>query len=107
MPAEIWLEGRVRADLRWIDGDYSTRYRLKFETNREFTARGRSIVPYFNIEWFYDSRYDGWSRTLYQAGSEFTLDEFVRFEVYLARQDTRLPSPSDLNALGAIIKWYF
>ena len=29
LPAEIWFEGRARADLRWISGDYSTRYRLR------------------------------------------------------------------------------
>jgi hypothetical protein len=31
LPAEIWLEGCVRADLRWMGGDYSTRHRFRVE----------------------------------------------------------------------------
>ena len=69
-----WLENRARVDLRWIGGEYSTRYRLRVEATREFTVAGHSIVPYFNVEWFYDTRYDGWARTLYTAGPEVTLN---------------------------------
>ena len=38
LPAEVWLEAGVRADLRWIGGDYSTRYRFRVEATREFTC---------------------------------------------------------------------
>ena len=62
LPEEIVLEGRLRADLRWIGGDYSTRYRLRLEVNREFTVHGQAFTPYLQAEVFYDTRYDGWSR---------------------------------------------
>jgi hypothetical protein len=107
LPAEIWLEGRARADLRWIEGDYSTRYRLRLEATREFSVRGHPVVPYFNVEWFYDTRHDGWARTLYMLGPEVTVSEHFRFEVYLARQQDHLPSPAGLNALGFVAKWYY
>jgi len=107
LPAEIWLEGRVRADLRWIDGDYSTRYRFRLEATREFTVRDRAIVPYFNVEWFYDTRYDDWARTLYMAGSEFTVNKHFRYEIYLSRQNDRHPEEESLNALGVVAKWYY
>jgi hypothetical protein len=107
LPAEVWLEARVRADLRWIGDDYSTRYRFRVEATREFTVLDRTVVPYFNVEWFYDTRYDGWARTLYQLGPEVTLNKHFRFEVYIARQEDRLPSASSTNAFGVVAKWYY
>jgi len=107
LPAEIWLEGRVRADLRWIDGEYSTRYRFRLEATREFTVRDGAIVPYFNVEWFYDTSYDDWARTLYMAGSEFTVNKHFRYEIYLSRQADRHPNEESLNALGVVAKWYY
>ncbi len=107
LPWNIWLEGRARGDLRWISSDYSTRYRLRMEATREFTVFGHPVTPYVNAEWFYDTRYDGWARTLYQAGPEVTLDKHFRFEVYLARQVERLPAAAAANALGLVAKVYF
>jgi hypothetical protein len=107
LPGQIWLEGRVREDLRWIDGDFSTRYRLRGEVTREFTLVRHAVTPYLNAEWFYDNRYDGWSRILYMGGTEVTVNERFRFEVYLARQENLLPSESTLNALGVLAKVYY
>lgn len=107
LPANVWLEARVRADLRWIGGDYSTRYRFRVEVTRDFTVLDHTVVPYFNVEWFYDTRYDGWARTLYQVGPEVTVNHHFRYEVYFARQVDRLPEKQDLNALGVNFKWYY
>ena len=107
LPAEFVLEARVRADLRWIGDDYSNRYRFRIEVTREFTVRDHTVVPYFNVEWFYDTRYDGWARTLYQLGPEVTVNKHFRYEIYLAHQRDHLPTSSDLNALGLNLKWYY
>jgi uncharacterized protein DUF2490 len=107
LPADVVAEARVRADLRWIGEDYSTRYRFRLEVTREFTVLDHTVVPYFNVEWFYDTRYDGWARTLYQLGPEITVNRHFRFEVYLARQNDRLPQRTDLNAVGVNFKWYY
>jgi hypothetical protein len=95
------------ADLRWISGDYSTRYRFRAEVTREYTVLDHSVVPYFNAEWFYDTRYNDWARTLYQVGSEVTVNNHFRYEVYYARQVDHLPEKQSLNALGINLKWYF
>ena len=107
LPAEVWLEARARADLRWIGGDYSTRYRFRVEATKEFTLFNHAVVPYFHVEWFYDTRYDGWARTLYQLGPEVTLNKHFRYEIYFARQMDRLPSASNMNAFGVVAKWYY
>jgi hypothetical protein len=107
LPCEVWLEARARADLRWIGGDYSTRYRFRLEATREFTVVERAVTPYFNVEWFYDTRYGTWARTLYQAGTEITVDKHFRYEIYLARQNDYRPAEVTLNALGLVAKWYY
>jgi len=107
LPRGVWLESRARVDLRWIGGEYSTRYRLRVEATREFAVAGHAIVPYVNVEWFYDTRYDGWARTLWTAGPEVTVNEHFRFELFLAQQTDRLPGVSRLNAFGVVAKGYF
>lgn len=107
LPAELWLEARARADLRWIAGDYSARYRFRLEASREFTVLAHTVMPYLNAEAFYDTRYDQWARMLYQAGTEITVDRHFRYELFLARQNDRQPRQQSLNALGLVAKWYY
>jgi Protein of unknown function (DUF2490) len=107
LPASTWLETRTRADFRWLGDDYSNRYRFRLDLSREFTVRDHTVVPYGNFEWFYDTRYDDWSRTLATLGAEVTLTDHFRYELYLARQADRLPKEKDLDALGVALKWYY
>ena len=107
LPAALWLETRTRADFRWIGDEYSNRYRFRLDFSRELAVRDRPLVPYFNFEWFYDTRYDDWARTLATLGAEVTATDRFRYEVYLARQVDRLPESRDLDALGVVLKWYF
>jgi len=107
LPSGFVAESRARADLRWIGGDYSTRFRFREEITRELTVHGHTLVPFFNVEWFYDTRYDGWARILYQLGPEVTVNPRFRYEIYLAHQVDHLPSHSTLDALGLNLKWYF
>jgi hypothetical protein len=107
LPGNVWLENRARADLRWIGDEYSTRYRWRMEATKEFVVAGHAIVPFLNVEWFYDTRYDGWARTLYQAGFEATVNRHLRFELNLSQQTDTLPQTSRLNAFGVVIKGYY
>lgn len=107
LPAKVWLEGRARVDFRWIGGEYSTRYRPRLDFSREFSVRRHPVVPYFNVEWFYDTRYDGWARRLWQAGAEVTATKHFRYEIYAALQEDLLPADSTTAALGVFLKWYF
>jgi hypothetical protein len=107
LPANTWLEIRTRADLRWIGGQYSDRYRIRLQASREIEVREHAFAPYVNVEWFYDTRYDGWARTSYEVGSEATVSTHFRYELYLLRQDEHLPKTSDLNGVGIKVKWYY
>jgi hypothetical protein len=107
LPASVWLETRTRADFRWLGDEYSNRYRLRVDATREFTVFDRTVVPHFNYEWIYDTRYDGWARTLWTLGAEVTQTDHFRYELYFARQTDRLPEDEHLNAIGVAFKWYF
>ena len=107
LPGAILVEGRTRADLRWIEDEYSTRYRFRIEVNRDFTVLDRVITPFVQAEGFYDTRYDGWSRQLYQVGAEIGVIRHFRVEPSVARQVDRLPSPSGLYAFAFVARWYY
>jgi head-tail adaptor len=107
LPAAVWLETRTRADLRWIDDEYSNRYRFRLDFSREFDVHNHAVVPYGNFEWFYDTRYDDWSRTLATLGAEVTMTDHFRLEAYAARQADRVPARKDVDALGVVFKWYY
>jgi len=107
LPAQVWLEARARTDFRWIGDDYSSRYRFRLEATREFTVHGHSVVPFFKAEWLYDTRYDGWSRAVYQTGPEITFNKRFRLEPYLSRQIDRLPDDETVDAVGITAKLYF
>jgi len=85
--------------------DWQRGWRL--EATRELVVLDHAVVPYLNVEWFYDTRYDGWTRTLYQGGTEVTLNRHLRFELNLSQQTDTLPSRSRLNAFGVVAKGYF
>jgi hypothetical protein len=106
-PGGILVEARTRADLRWLDSGYSTRYRFRIEVNRDFTVRGRAITPYVQAENFYDTRYDDWARQLYQAGAELTVTRRFRVEPSVARQVDRFPSRAGLYAFALAARWYY
>lgn len=107
LPEGILFEGRARADLRWIGGDYSTRWRLRAEVNRDFEVRGRLVTPYLQAEVMYDGRYDGWARELYQAGVEIELTRHFRVEPSFGRQVDRLPEKEGLWAFAFVARWYY
>jgi len=107
LPAEILVETRARADLRWMGGDYSTRYRFRIEVNRDFNVLKRVVTPYFQAEAFYDTRYDGWAREFYQLGAEIGVTEHFRVEPSVTRQVDRLPEPSGLWGVGIVARWYY
>jgi len=102
----ITITGRLKWDLRDIDGAYSNRYRVRAGLERAFDAGGHTLVPYAHAETMYDTRYDAWNRQRYQAGMEIALNSRWRLEPYLARQDDDQSEPAHVNAVGLILKYF-
>jgi len=107
LPAAAWLVNRVRWDLRDVDGTHSNRYRYRIGVEKELKLAGTTpIVPYAQAEWFYDTRFDAWSRQRYQLGAEVELDKSWRIEPYYAYDKDKFPSAKGLSRLGLVLKYY-
>jgi hypothetical protein len=107
LPRSVWLVNRLRLDFRNLDGQSSRRYRYRLGAEKEFTTdAGTPWLPYAQAEWFYDTRYDAWSRQRYQVGVEVELSKRWRIEPYFAYDKDKVPSPSGLRRWGLVFKYY-
>jgi hypothetical protein len=108
LPGDIVMAFRNRGDLRWMNGDFSWRYRPRLWLEREFSiGTTASLVPYGSAEIFYDSRYEAWTRTRYQLGMAVPLNRVFAPEVYVAHQRDEEPTLKYTNALGFVLGFYF
>jgi hypothetical protein len=106
LQSECWIVGRLRVDLRDVNGTDSVRYRLRLGFEREMQAAKTVLVPFANAEAFYDSRHDDWGRYRYQAGVEVLLNKRWRVEPSLVYQDDRNSEPAHVNAFAFAVKYY-
>ena len=108
LPVEAKVSLRNRTDLRFIDGDYSWRYRPRLAIERSFAIRKYHFTPYVRIEGYYDSAYKKWSRTALTAGCVFPIRKRSELEAYLEHQNKTETSPNkQVNALGVQLNLYF
>jgi len=107
LPLTFWLVNRVRVDLRYMNTDFSARFRERLGIERQVIVFGVITVPYAEAEVSYDTQYDAWNQQRYQAGSEIGLTEHWRIEPYYARQENQRAEPAHLNIVGFIVKTYW
>lgn len=102
------MELRNRLELRWIDGDFSWRDRLRLWIEREFHIGRVTLVPYGSAEPFWDSRYDAFTRVRYQLGTVVPITRWFALEVnYTRDRDDVDEIESITNALNVIVTLYF
>ena len=77
LPLQVLLSDRNREDLRWVNGEFSARYRNRVTLEREFKVRNRPITPYGSAEAFYDSRFNMWNRNRFAAGVQIAFKRGV------------------------------
>ena len=119
LPLEILLTDRNREDLRWVNGDFSARYRNRVTLEREFKVLNRGVTPYSSIEVFYDSRFDTWNRNRLAVGVQLSLKRGVPLislihpkkqfvlDIYVTRQNDSRSQPSHVRALGMAFNIYY
>ena len=124
LPGNLLLSDRNREDFRFINGDFSFRYRNRVTIEREFQwfnvplLRGRTITPYVSGEISYDTRFGVWNRNRYAVGVVQSLrrgpilrqllpKRGIFLDLYLMRQNDSRSSPSHVNALGAGLVFHF
>ncbi|MGA3318635.1 MAG: DUF2490 domain-containing protein [Candidatus Korobacteraceae bacterium] len=102
------LTDRNRADLDWKRGDFTWRYRNRFEIEKTLAIRSYHPAPYVSAEFFYESQYSKWSDTAIYAGCLFPIGKLVEFNPYYEHQNVTGKRPNQqLNQLGLILSLYF
>ena len=119
LPGDLLLSDRNREDFRFVNGDFSFRYRNRVTLEREFHLfKGRSITPYVSEEVFYDTRYNIWNRNRFTVGVQQSLrhgplrkmllpKRQVTLDLYYMRQNDSRSEIQHVNALGAALAFYF
>jgi len=104
----VLVSNRGRVDARFIDGEYSWRFRSRLSIEKEFTIGRVRINPYIRGEVFYDSRFEAWSRTEWIGGAAFPLNRRVELEGYFDYQhDTGGDHNRQVYAIGTVLNLYF
>ncbi len=119
LPLEVLLSDRNREELRWVNGDFSARYRNRVTLEREFKVLNRAVTPYGSAEVFYDSRFKTWNRNRLAVGAQIAFKRGVPLislihpkkqlvlDVYVLRQNDSRSQPSRVKALGIAFNIYF
>jgi hypothetical protein len=105
-PYEILAGDRNRFEYRFVNGNYSWRYRNQLKVSREFKVY-IPLIPYASSELFYDSQYQTISRYRYEAGVTVQTGKVWALVPYYARQKSLAPSQPSINAFGLTVQAYF
>jgi hypothetical protein len=119
LPGELLLSDRNREDFRFVDGDFSFRYRNRVTIEREIHLfKERTITPYASAEIFYDTRHNAWNRHRFAVGFQQSLrrgplrkmllpKSQVILDLYFMRQNDSRSDIQHVNGIGAALAFYF
>ena len=105
----ILVSHRLRTDVRWLgqDPELSNRWRYRLMVEREFTKGRTSVVPYVNVEPYYDSRYETVNRIRWINGATVAWSPRYAVEGNVTYQHDTRSSVTNLLALNVIVHVYF
>jgi hypothetical protein len=106
-PADFLLTDRNRVEFRWVNGDYSTRYRNQLTIERAFLVDRFRFSPYASAEFFYDITKGSWTEERYSGGIQLPYKKVLRLDLYYLRQNCPTCSPEHLNVFGLTVGVFF
>ena len=93
-------------DLRWTDGDYSTRYRNRVWAEAVVSLGTYQPVPYADAEWFYSIQNAEWTKVRYETGVHFPVADLFAIEPYIALEDYWDGAPDQRGlGLNLVLSW--
>ncbi len=107
LPWKFLLSFRTREDLRFIDGDFSTRIRERAKLERDVEFEGYTFTPYGSAEIYYDTRFNRFARNRFILGAVFPVTKHFSVDAYIARQNDSRPQIKHVNALGLTLTFTF
>ena len=102
-PDDFLLTDRNRVEFRWVNGDYSTRYRNQITIERAFLCDKFRFSPYASAEFFYDITKSSWTEERYSGGIQLPYRDLLRLDLYYLRQNCTTCSPAHLNVFGLTV----
>ncbi len=105
----ILLSHRFRTDTRWLgdDNNFSYRFRYRLMIEKEFKTGKSSIVPYVNVEPYWDSRYSKVVKTRVIGGTTFSSGSRFAIEGNLTYQYDETYTTENLYAVNIIMHFFF
>jgi len=108
MKAGLHISDRNRADLDWINGAFTWRYRNKLAVQRTFSINTYHLIPYVAGEPYYTSQYSKWSTTALYAGCLLPVGKHLQFNTYYEHENNTGKHPNkSKNAVGLALYLYF
>ncbi|MBP2647893.1 MAG: hypothetical protein H6Q77_1517 [Gemmatimonadetes bacterium] len=105
-PHTRWLlEDRNRVEWRWVDGDYSTRYRNRLTIERDVRVHDFRFSPYVSAEAFYDFSRGSWDEQQYAVGVAWPYRRIFMVQTYYLFQHCTC-TPDDVNVFGVTLNLY-
>ena len=102
------VSDRNRIDLRFIDDEFSWRYRNRLTGEREFAIKSYHFAPYVRAEAYYDSKHGRFSRTTETIGCPFPIPKHSDIEPYYEHWNDTSNAPNrQVNAFGLVLSLYF
>ena len=89
---------RFRTELRYMNDDFSYRFRQRVRIEHDVPANTARFLPYAMAEAFYDSKVAGFDRMRYQAGIEIHFTKSFALDLAFVRQDTWRDDKQLVNA---------
>lgn len=105
----ILLSHRFRIDTRWLGdaNDFSYRFRYRLMVEKEYKSGNCSIVPYLNIEPYWDSRYSKIIKTRAIGGATTSWGSKYALEGNITYQYDETYTTENLYALNVILHIFF
>lgn len=109
LPGDVLLYWRNRLELRWIEGDFSWRFRPRLKVERLIhPGRSMTLVPYTSAELFWDSRRDTFNRIRCQFGVMAPASSWLEPEVNYTYQQDKSDGPNLItHALNVVVAFRF
>jgi hypothetical protein len=103
----LLFQDRNRVELRWVDGNFSARYRNKLTIQRGLKLDKIRFTPYASGELFYDGNHHSWNQNQYSFGVQLPYKNRLMVDIYYLRQNCTTCSQDPLNVVGVTLNLYF
>jgi hypothetical protein len=106
---DIMISHRFRAESRWIgdESEHSMRFRYRFMIEKEWSIKKLSIVPYVNVEPYFDTRYSQINRIRAIGGATWSWHPAFALETNFTYQYDSKSSVTNLYAINIIAHLFF